>query len=85
MSGKKSKVTVEIMGEVCTLKGDIEVERIVRVAAMVDERMQKIARGNSRLSPTKVAVLMALNLADEYLRLEQDYLELIDLVKEEKE
>lgn len=85
MSGKKSKVTVEIMGEICTLKGDVEVDRILRVAALVDERMKKIARGNSRLSPAKVAVLAALNIADEYLKLEQDYLELIDMVKEEKE
>lgn len=81
---KKSKVTVEIYGESYALKGNIEPERILRLAAMLDERMKKTAKANLRLSPTKIAVLTALNIADEFLRLEQDYLELLELIKEDK-
>jgi cell division protein ZapA len=84
MSDKKNKVTVEIYGENYALKGNVEPERIMRLAAMLDERMKKTARANLRLSPTKIAVLTALNIADELLRLEQDYQELIKLIKDDK-
>lgn len=84
MNEKKSKVTVEIFGESYALKGDAEAERIVKVAAFVDERMHKIAQANVRLSPAKIAVLAALNIADECLQLEKDYQELLELLKDEK-
>jgi len=84
MSDKKNKVTVEIYGENYALKGNVEPERIMHLAAMLDERMKKIARTNLRLSPTKIAVLTALNIADEFLRLEQDYQDLLKLIKEDK-
>ncbi len=84
MSEKKCKVTVEIFGETYALKSDGESERVVQVAAMLDQRMKIIARSNSRLSPAKIAVLAALNIADEFLRLERDYQQLVQMVKEEK-
>jgi cell division protein ZapA len=84
MDGQKSRVTVEIFGETYTLRGDDEQEAIIRVAEFIDVRMKKIARGNLRQSPARVAVLAALNIAEEYLRLEQDYKQLMKMVKDEK-
>ncbi|QDR80882.1 cell division protein ZapA [Sporomusa termitida] len=84
MSEIKNKVTVEIYGESYALKGNLEEARIRRLAVMLDERMKKTAKVNLRLSPAKIAVLTALNIADEFLRLEQDYLELLELIKEDK-
>jgi cell division protein ZapA len=78
----KNRVTVEIFGELYALKGDIEPDRVLKLAAIVDKRMKKIAKTNSQLSPLKVSVLAALNLADEYLKLEQDYNQLIEMLKE---
>ncbi|SHJ75045.1 cell division protein ZapA [Propionispora hippei] len=80
MNDKKCKVTVEIFGESYPLKGDANMEHIIRTAALVDERMRKVARTNARLSPAKIAVLAALNLADEFIRLETDYQELLELL-----
>jgi len=79
----KNRVTVEIFGETYALKGDIEPERVVKLAALVDKNMKIVAKANLRLSPAKIAVLAALNIADEYLRLEQDYNQLIEMLKEE--
>lgn len=84
MSEKKSKVTVEIYGEKYALKGDADADRILRIAEVVDRRMKKIAKANPGLSPSKITVLAALNLADDYLRLEQDYQQLMELLKEQK-
>lgn len=81
---KKSKVTVEIFGESYALKGDDEIESIKAVAALVDQKMRKISRYNARLATEKIAVLAALHIAEEYLRLEKDYLDLVDTLKEEQ-
>ncbi|EGO62394.1 cell division protein ZapA [Acetonema longum] len=80
----KNKVSVEILGETYTIKGDAEPERILQVAAWLNERMKKISQANSRLSTPQVAVLAALNIADEYLRLEQDYQQLMKMVRDQK-
>ena len=84
MNEKKCKVTVEIFGETYALKGDVEPQRVKRIAAMLDERMKTVAQANSRLSPVKVAVLAALNIADDFLQLDHDYKQLVKMVKEEK-
>lgn len=82
---KKNKITVEIFGESYALKSDGEIDQVMKVAALVDSQMKSVARQNGKLSPVKVAVLAALNLAEEYAQLERDYKHLLKLVKEEGE
>lgn len=84
MVDRQTKVTVEILGVQYPIKGDVEPERIMRVAAWLNERLRKTAQSNSRLSPNQVAVLTAMNLADDYLKLETDYRELMQMVKQHK-
>ena len=84
MSGEKRRFTLEIMGEIYVVKGDIDAERAQRLAASLDARMRKIAQANPRLSLSKIAVLAALNIMDEYLKLEEDYQQLIKMVQEQK-
>ena len=83
MNGKKYKVKVEVFGENYSLKSDIEIDRVVKVAALVDERMKKIAKANLCLPPNRVAILAALTIAEELLQLEHNYKELVKRVEEE--
>jgi len=83
MNGKKYKVKVEVFGENYSLKSDIELDRVIKVAALVDERMKKISKANLCLSPNRVAILAALTIAEEFLQLERNYKELIKMVEEE--
>ena len=83
MNGKKYKVTVEVFGENYSLKSDIELDRVIKVAALVDERMKKISKANLCLSPNRVAILAALTIAEELLQMEHNYKELIKMVEEE--
>ena len=76
MGARKSKVTVEIFGETYPLKGDAEPENIMKVATYLDERMRETAFSNPRMPIMMVAILAALNIADEYLRLQNDYQQL---------
>ena len=46
--------------------------------------MKKIAKASLGLSPNRIAILAALNLAEEFLQLENNYKQLIKMVEEEK-
>jgi len=61
-----SKSTVvEILGQEYRVKGDSGVERIELVGRYVDQKMRQLTKGTSMGSSTKVAILTALNIADE--------------------
>ncbi len=62
---------IEIFGQRYTVKGDSDEDYVKRVAAYVDEQMQTLARGMKTATPTKVAVLAALNIAHQLFQAEQ--------------
>lgn len=65
----KNKVIVKIMGQEYTLKSEDSREYMQRVANLVDDRMGAIGEANKKLSTSMVAVLTALNVADDYVKL----------------
>lgn len=78
-----NKITVEIYGEIYALKGSMDKEEVKALAKMLDEQMKLAAKGNRRLPPAKLAVLAALNVCHEYKKLEKDYQQLLELIKNE--
>jgi cell division protein ZapA len=78
------KVTVEIFNQEYIVKGNENGEYIEMLAAYVDRRMRMLEQRNHSLSTTKVAVLTALNLADELNKLQEDYDELVKVLEEDK-
>jgi cell division protein ZapA len=52
------------------------------VARLVDEVMRRISAANPRLDSERLAVLTALNLAEELHRLRKEYEDLFDLLDE---
>ncbi|MDW7739921.1 MAG: cell division protein ZapA [Bacillota bacterium] len=73
MEGKeKNRVTVSIMGEEFILRSTSSIEEIQRVSSYVDRLMRSIAEKNMQMNRHKVAILAALNLADELLRLKEE-------------
>lgn len=79
-----NKVTVQIFGELYNIKGDQDSERIRRIARLVHEQMRKVAAANPSLPPTRIAILAALTIAEEHLRLEEDYQQMLSLLQDEK-
>lgn len=65
---KPNKAEVEILGETYTIRGDGDLEYIAKVAKYVDKKMQEIVSKTSTISTSKVAILVALNIADELFR-----------------
>ena len=61
-------VTVNIFGSRYTLRSDADPTQLERLAAEVDERMCEAAAAGGKLGTDRIAVLTALNLADELAR-----------------
>jgi len=65
----RSKSTrVQIFGSEYHVRGDADPEYIKTVAEYVDVKMQEVATSQSIVSSTKVAILAAINIADELLQ-----------------
>ena len=79
----KNRLTVDIFGQQYRLSGKASVTHIRMVAGFVDDKMNEIANGNPRMDTAKIAVLSAVNIADEYFRLRQEYEELLKILQED--
>ncbi len=65
-------VVVEIYDQVYQLRG-VETEYIERLAAMVDGKMRAVSAHGATVDSLRVAVLAALNIADELMVLRERY------------
>lgn len=66
---EKNRVTVSIMGEDYILRSFSSPQEMQQVGRHVDQLMKTLAEKNIQTSRHKIAVLAALNLADELLKL----------------
>lgn len=67
-----NRIQVSIFGEEHTLKGPASPEHLRRLAKYVDNKMQQINNSAPRLGTSRIAVLAALNIADELFRLRRE-------------
>lgn len=81
-----NKVTVEILGVKYPLRysKDSDINDIQEAAKIVDENIRLIAKQNQYLPPDRVAVLTALQLAEQLIRLKKDYNEFWDILDENR-
>ena len=75
------RVVVEIFGDSYPLRTD-DPERLKKLAAGLDHLMKKMAGSVKSFDGTKIAVLTALQIVDEYDKLKHDYYELVELLDE---
>ncbi|MFD1676936.1 cell division protein ZapA [Alicyclobacillus fodiniaquatilis] len=78
-----TRVKVNIHGVEYTLRGAVPAQHLQAVADMVDKMMSEIAATSSYMDERRVAVLTAINLADEFLRLREEYTDLVSLLDEQ--
>ena len=65
-------IRVEIYDQVYNLRG-VDAEYILRLAEFVDTKMRNVAEQTSTIDSLRLAVLAALNIADEYHILKKKY------------
>ncbi len=66
---EKNRLTANINGREYNLASSESREYMLSVADLVDQKMQQVQFANRQLNTTHVAVLAALNLAEEYMQL----------------
>ncbi|MEI4791261.1 cell division protein ZapA [Bacillus sp. FJAT-53060] len=82
--GGKTKTTVEIYGQSYTIIGQETKMHMRHVASIVDDKMREINGKNPYLDINKLAVLTAVNVVHDYLKLKEQY-EKLEIQLKEKE
>jgi len=65
-------VHVEIFGQTYAVKAGSDPGYVEKLAASVDEQMKDVSRASGAVDTVRIAVLAALNLADECVRLRRE-------------
>ena len=68
MDGNDNSTTVEIFGATYNVRGEGDPDYLVELARLVDSRMRDVAAQIATVDPMKIAILAALNIADEFSR-----------------
>ncbi|HEX8170918.1 MAG TPA: cell division protein ZapA [Thermoanaerobaculia bacterium] len=68
MDAKHESTTVEIFGQTYNVRGDGDPGYLAELARFVDSRMREVAGQVATVDPMKIAILAALNIADEFSR-----------------
>ncbi|MFP4200451.1 MAG: cell division protein ZapA, partial [Clostridia bacterium] len=76
-------VRVDIFHKSYILKGEKSAAQLRKVATEVDYRMKEIAETSPRMDVTRIAVLTALTLAEEYLEIQERYDRVVQMLEDE--
>nr|WP_247600441.1 cell division protein ZapA [Priestia flexa] len=69
----KTRATVDIYGQPYKIVGTESTSHIRLVASIVDDKMREISKKNPYLDINKLAVLTAVNIVNEYVKLKEEY------------
>jgi cell division protein ZapA len=72
MADKDTLVHVEIFGQDYAVRGGDDPAYVEKLAAFVDERMKEISQSSGAVDSLRIAVLAALNVADECFHLREE-------------
>ena len=68
MNVKGDPTEVEIFGQTYNVRGEGDPNYLTELARFVDARMREVAAEVATVDPMKIAILAALNIADEFSR-----------------
>ena len=72
MADKDDLVHVEIFGQDYAVRGGEDPGYVERLASYVDEHMKEVSRAGGAVDSLRIAVLAALNIADERFQLKEE-------------
>lgn len=68
---ENGKVKVNIYGQTYNIRGDAPPEYILELAEYVNGKMEEVSRNVAISNSLQIAILVALNIADEYYQLKK--------------
>jgi cell division protein ZapA len=69
---EKNRVIVSIFGKEYSLVSEVDPEYIRKAASYLDSKMREVSESYPSINESRVAVLAALNIADELFRCRED-------------
>jgi len=69
-------VQIEVLGQKFTLKGNYDTEYVERVEKYINDKIQEVQTQTVAISTHNLLILVALNLADECFKKEEELAEL---------
>jgi cell division protein ZapA len=66
--GKERSIEIKVFGQTYTVKSDAEEDHVQAVAQYVNEKMDEVLKKTRSVSTLNVAILTALNIADDLLK-----------------
>jgi cell division protein ZapA len=72
MDTQNDSTEVEIFGQTYNVRGEGDPDYLSELARFVDARMREVAAQVATVDPMKIAILAALNIADEFSRYRKD-------------
>ena len=85
MDGNYDSTEVEIFGQTYNVRGEGDPKYLSELARFVDSRMREVAAEVSTVDPMKIAILAALNIADEFSRFRKQRQEAAGILIEKTE
>ncbi|MBM7701267.1 cell division protein ZapA [Metabacillus iocasae] len=70
---EKTRATVDIFGQQFKIVGTESTSHMRLVASIVDDKMREISQMNPSLDINKLAVLTAVNVVHDYIKLKEEY------------
>lgn len=83
MAEYKNRIAVVINDQQYTLVGEDNPEHIRYVAGLVDNKIREIGMKNAGLDTTRKAVLTAVNVMDEYVKLTEKHEALLEEMEQQ--
>lgn len=79
--GRERLVEIKVFGQTYTVKTDAEEDYIQEVARYVNEKMEEVLKKTKSVSTLNVAILTALNIADDLLKEKKERIALLQEIE----
>lgn len=73
MKGEVNRVRIEVLGDHYVVKGNADSEHIQKVGLFLRNQLDQLQHRNPQLPPKTLLFLAAFNMADDLIKLKQDY------------
>ena len=83
--GKERSVEIKVFGQTYTVKTDAEEDHIQEVARYVNEKIDEVLNKTRSVSTLNVAILTALNIADDLLKEKEKRMILLHEIEKKSE
>ena len=77
MSQERERIQISLLGETFTIKGETNQEEMVRAGQFLNEQLVDLKMRCPALSQKHLAILAAVNMTVDLLRLKKDYEDLV--------